>query len=271
MGADESAGRRRLRTSFNTQAELYDRARPTYPDVLFDDMVTLAALKPLSRLLEVGCGTGQATIPLARRGYAITCLELGRELAQLAARNLSTFPNVSVINTSLEDWRPRTKDVFDLVFAATAWHWIDPEVRYAKAHACLRTNGYLAVWSAAHVFPAGGDPFFREIQDVYDEIGEGKDVDTLWPTPDQLEDSGREIEATGLFTDVAVRRYDWEVEYDADSYIDLLSTFSGHIAMEGWKRGRLNSEIRRRLAQRPSASLHRHWGVVLNVARKQAE
>ena len=62
---------------------------------------------------------------------------------------------------------------YDLVYAATAWHWVDPEVRYQRAHEVLRPGGHLAFWRADHVFPVGGDPFFAEIQEVYDEIGEG--------------------------------------------------------------------------------------------------
>jgi hypothetical protein len=59
-----------------------------------------------------------------------------------------------------------------LVYAATAWHWVDPAVRYRRARAALRPGGHLAFWSALHVMPDDGDPFFREIQDVYGEIGE---------------------------------------------------------------------------------------------------
>jgi SAM-dependent methyltransferase len=150
---------------------------------------------------------------------------------------------------------------------ATAWHWFDPGQRYQMAARLLRPGGHLAFWAATHVVPDGGDPFFREIQDVYDEIGEGMPPDAVPHTPQTLPDSRAEIEASGLFADVAVRRFDWEIEYTADGYIRLLDTFSGHIAMEQWKRDRLYGEIRRRLAERPDGLLRRHWGAVLNVAR----
>jgi len=260
--------RLRLRATFNAAAEKYHRARPAYPAQLFNDLIALTHLSETSRLLEVGCGTGKATSPLAERGFKINCLELGADLARAATRNLASFPSVHVINQSFEEWKPPADIVFDLVYAATAWHWIDPEVRYRKAHQVMGPDGHLAFWDAVHVFPDAGDHFFRELQPVYDEIGEGVGSDHVWPTPDQLQDSREEILATGLFTDVVVRLYDWELEYDSESYIDLLNTFSGHIAMADWKRERLYGEIRRRLAERPSGRLRRHWGVVLNVARK---
>ena len=53
-----------------------------------------------------------------------------------------------------------------LVFAATAWYWIDPAVRYQRAWAALRPGGHLALWSAGHVFPDDGDPIFDVLQEV---------------------------------------------------------------------------------------------------------
>jgi len=66
-----------------------------------------------------------------------------------------------------------------------------------------------------------------------------------------------------------VRHFDWEVTYDADGYIRLLDTFSGHIAMQPRQRRRLYSEIRRRLDQRADGLLRRGWGAVLHVARRR--
>jgi SAM-dependent methyltransferase len=259
--------REQLRTTFDSAAQLYHRARPDYPEDLYDELVRLARLRPGDRLLEVGCATGKATIPLARRGFAITCVELGPELAAAARTNLAGFGEVEIVNAPFETW-PAGPEQFDLVFAATAWHWIDPAVRYRKAWELLRPGGHLALWSATHAFPAGGDPFFRELQDVYDEIGEGLPPDVTWPEAAQLADDADDIVASGLFGNVAVRHFGWEIDYDADGYIRLLDSFSGHIAMEDWQRERLYGEIRRRLALRPDGSLRRGWGAVLHVASR---
>ena len=120
------------------------------------------------------------------------------------------------------------------------------------------------------MFPEGGDPFFGEIQDIYDEIGEGHAARLSGRLrPGELPDDRAEIEASGLFEVIAVRHYDWERVYQAEEYIELLSTFSGHLAMADWKRKRLYGEIRRRLALRPDHSVRRHWGAVLQVARRR--
>jgi SAM-dependent methyltransferase len=257
---------RQLRQSFDGAADIYDAARPEYPPELFGDLIDLADLGSGASLLEVGCGTGKATRPLAERGFRIVALELGDNLARVARRNLAGFPEVSVVNTAFEDWDPGDAR-FDLVFAATSWRWIDPAVRYQRAAAALRNTGALAFWSAEHAFPRDFDPFFIEIQAVYEGIGEDK---LPWPPqrPDQVPDQVPEIEASGLFERPQVRRYVWERTYSADEYVALLDTFSGHRVMEPDAREHLDSEVRRRIAARDDQRIRRQWHAILHLARR---
>ena len=118
---------RENRVLFDTVAELYDRARPTYPDALFDDIVALSRLAAGGRVLEIGCGTGQATRPMAERGYRITAVELGPNLAAVARRNLAAFPLVDVQVGAFEEW-PLPPEPYDLVYSVSAFHWLDHDV-----------------------------------------------------------------------------------------------------------------------------------------------
>jgi SAM-dependent methyltransferase len=256
-----------LRRTFDRAAADYEAARPAYPEELIDALVDATGIMGHARLLEVGCGPGTATVPLAERGYDITALELGPNLAEVARANLEPFPRVNVVCDSFEDWVSQGA-AFDLILAATSWPWVDPAVRYRRAHELLGPGGHLAVWGAAHVLPEDGDHFFVDIQEVYDEIGEGLPAGARLPAPGQLPDLSAEIAASGLFEVELVRHFDWLVRYDADSYLRLLDTFSGHLAMAPDKRDHLYSEIRRRLSARPDGLLDRHWGAVLHVARR---
>ena len=260
---------RGLRMTFDAAAERYQQARPEYPEQLCEAMIAAAGLGADDRLLEIGCASGKATLPLARRGFHITCVEPGPALAAVARRNLAGFPEVEVVQSTFEDIDPSGHEPFDLVFAATAWHWLDPAVRYRRAWELLRPGGHLAFWGANHVSPEGGDPFFTELQQVYDEIGEGLPEGARYSRPGELPDQREDIATSGLFEPVLVRHFDWDVTYDADGYIRLLDTFSGHIAMEPWQRRRLYSEIRRRLDERADGLLRRGWGAVLHVARRR--
>lgn len=117
--------------SFDATAELYDRIRPGYPDSLFDDLVALSGLPAGGTILDVGCGTGQATLPMARRGYRILALDLGANMVAVARRKLAAFP-VDVLQGSFEQVVLEPAG-FDLLISATAWHWIDPAERAAVA------------------------------------------------------------------------------------------------------------------------------------------
>jgi hypothetical protein len=115
-------------------------------------------------------------------------------------------------------------------------------------------------------FHIGFDPFFTEVQGRYEATGEGLEK---WPPPlpEEIPDEHQAIEESGLFTDVRVRRYLWTVDYTADSYLDLLSTYSGHIAMKQPERDTLYAEIRRRISARPSVLISEDYLSILHVAR----
>ncbi|HVM15937.1 MAG TPA: class I SAM-dependent methyltransferase [Egibacteraceae bacterium] len=235
-----ASNRERLAATFDSSADLYQGARPEYPAALYERLHEVTGLQAPARLLEVGCATGKATVPLARLGFRITALEPGAALAAAARVNLAGY-EVDVVEARFEDWEPNGA-VFDLVFPATAWHWGRSGGAVSEAGAVLRPDGHLAVWGAGHVIPYDGDPFFEEIQEIYEEIGEGLPAGSVTPRPGELADEHEEIEASGFFEVIETRQYDWETIHDAESYIDLLNTFSGHIAMAEWQRERLTAK-----------------------------
>jgi SAM-dependent methyltransferase len=217
-----TADRERLRQTFGEDAPLYDRARPGYPPALFSDLAGLALLGPGSRVLEIGCGTGQATLPLAQLGCVVTAVELDAAMAALARRNV---PGAEVVVSAFEDWEPVLP--FDLVVSATAFHWLDPDVRMAKSADALRMGGSLAVISTHHV--AGGtSQFFVDVQRCYERFDPATPPDLRLTA---AADVPFEFDPSERFGPVQFGRYEWELTYTALEYLDLLSTYSGHRAM----------------------------------------
>ncbi len=261
----DDAARRRLRQSFDEVPEGYERARPTYPAELFDDLVELAALREGDRVLEIGCGTGQATLPLARRGFRVLCVELGEGLAAVARRKLAGFPGVEVVNAQFESWEPGEAR-FEAVTAFTAFHWIDPDVRFEKAARLLRPGVTLAVADTQHVLDEGGDDFFVHVQEDYDAVTPSDDNRPPGP-PDDIGDLTVEIEASGFFRPLATRRYLWDVTYTADEYVAVLATYSGHRALDDDTRRRLLERIHRRAAARPGGRVRKTYLATLTLAR----
>src|SRR5436190_5514195 len=185
--------RLRKRATFDEIAELYATGRPPYPQVVIDDVVELGGFARGSRLVEIGCGTGQATAALAERGLDITCVELGLRLAEVARRELARFTSVRVVNADIEHWRPEA-GAYDGVAAFLAFHWVDPERRYELAAALLRPGGALAVVSAHHVMPPGADPFYFDVQEDYRAVGMAGDEPP--PPPEKIVYLDGEIEAS---------------------------------------------------------------------------
>ena len=231
---------------------------------MFDDLVELASLDGGSRILEIGPGTGQATLPLAERGFRLVCVELGERLAALARRKLADFPDVEIVTAPFEVWEPSSGGGFDAVVAFTAFHWIDPDARYAKTARLMREGGALAVVSTKHVLAPGGDAFWSEVQDDYDALVPS-DENRPPVRPEEVDDLSDKIDGSGRFRTVAVRRYLWDVTYDARTYIELLDTASGHRAMPEAQRQALYSRIRERIGDR---KVTKTLQAILNVARR---
>lgn len=263
--------RRILRArTFDEVAELYDQARRGYPEQLFDDLFALAEIPPdKSHILEVGCGTGQATCSLARRGCRVVCVEPGPNLVRIARRNMAEFPRVAIVNARFEDFDP-AGDAFNMVFAATSWHWIDPKARYTKAASVLKAGGVLAFTWGTHAFPPGFDSFFTEIQMAYEAIGSSWEGAWPPPPPDDVQDQCHEIERSGYFEDVRVARHVWTTNFTADEYVAMMSTASDHRLMDPEKREWLFSEMRRLINARPGGRIHKHWLTILHIARRNS-
>jgi SAM-dependent methyltransferase len=260
-----------LATTFDTAAGLYAQARPGYPLALFEDLAATTGLQGARpRVLEVGAGTGQATRGLLERGWSVVALEPGRELAATLRQVLGGSAGVDVVEATFEGWEPGGQGTFDLVFAATSWHWLDQQVAYRRAAEALRPGGHLAIVTTVHVLPPDGDDFFREVERAYEEVGMSDGQGGPAP-PEAIE--APDVEAmlgSGFFAPPLVHRYLWSREYTTGEYLALLSTYSGHIAASPEQRDTLFTRIRELMDARPSATLTKHYLNVLQVAERLA-
>ncbi len=259
--------RHSLRASFDSVAEAYDRARPVAPPEVFDDVVELTGLRPGAALLEIGCGTGQATLPLAERGFAITAVELGADLAAVARSKLTGFPGVEIEVGAFEAWDPAGR-VFDCVYSFNAFHWIDHEVRFSKTASVLRPGGSLAVYGGGARFVAheDADPVWLGLDEDYREVvGEGEPRQAL----DEIRDRSAEFEEGGFFARAERHLYRAEVTYDAAGYVDLLGTISRYATLEPAVRTELFERFRRRIDAAPGGTITPTRVSVLYVARRR--
>ena len=219
------SGEREQRLVFGEDAERYDRARPSYPVELVDQLVAWVGAE--ARVVDVGCGTGKAARLLAARGMVGVGVEPHPAMAAVARRHLGQWPGWRVDAGGFEDWEPRPGDTpADLVTCAQAWHWLDPAVRLHRAHAVLRPGGWLALWWNANELD-DDSPGRLAINDIYARLEPGMDV---LPSCGNLPRPGRDDPIPdGLgFGPPVDRVIPWSHEYKRDEWIDLLQTHSNH-------------------------------------------
>jgi SAM-dependent methyltransferase len=257
-----------LRSTFTTVAELYARARPRYPSELFDDLIELAGLRQGARVLEIGPGTGQATRPMAERGFLITAVEIGLDMAAVARRELAEFANVEVVTAAFEGW-PLPDDKFDLVMAATAFHWIEREHAEPKVAAALKPGRALAVIHNEHV--AGGTAaFFDQVQRCYEQYMPSTPPGLQCPMAADTATLVADIAGTGLFEPAVVRAYGFDIDYTTSEYLDLLRTYSGHISLDQENQTHLFECIAGLIDGSFGGRITKHYEATLVLAKRQA-
>lgn len=208
------------RFTFDAWAEDYDAYRPGYPDALFADLAEISP--PACPILEIGCGTGKATEGLAGLGRLLTAIEPGPAMIEQAKRRVGEAP-VEFVNSTFEDL-DEDGGPFGLIACAQAWHWVDPEIGFAKASRLLADDGVLAIFgnedaevpavirSAVDAFRAG----MVEMKGVRYGGGvyqRGKAMDRLFS-------------ATEAFQTPSHKAYHRTITYTPETYTRLMATYS---------------------------------------------
>jgi SAM-dependent methyltransferase len=254
------------RFTFDAIAALYDAARPDYPEGLFGDVAELAGLAPEELLLEVGCGTGRATQGFAAMGFSILAIDPGPAMLETARKRLARFPNIDYAQTTFEDW-PLQAEAFKLVYAAQSWHWVAPDLRFAKAAAALEPGGSLAVFGNVSMplpSPLGEalDALYVQYAPRLLESGPGD-----WYLPGGV--ASQIFAAAKEFGPARHRCYPWIRRHGAADYVDLLRTRSDFQLLE--------PDVREALTARVAEAIEAHGGAFeaqyeahLYVARRES-
>jgi SAM-dependent methyltransferase len=218
---------------FGEVADEYDAARPSYPDALFATVIEYGALQPGDAALEIGAGTGKATMGFVSRGLAVHAIEPSAEMARVLRGK-----GVSVEVTPFEEWTIRA-GAFRLVFAAQAWHWLQAADRYEKAAAALEPGGTLALfWNVGRAHP---EPFKTDNDAVYKRVAPEltDSAGDKWTADILVADAA----ACGAFEPMVERKVTWRTSYTSAEWMRLLGTHSGHRMLPDDVRTQLHTEV----------------------------
>jgi len=218
----------------------YANVRPDYPQALMDDFFQISKLKNPVNVLEIGSGTGQATDLLLKNQMTVTVVEIGEKMIAHLKQRFADNPDISYHHMPFESFEAPSNS-FDLIFAASSFHWVDPELGFKKAHYLLKDNGYLLLCWNSKTDQSNDSELFKEIAKVYEKIAPemSKTNQKMFQHEKRIEDITKE----GLFANPLYLTYPYERILNAEDYIRLLGTYSDHIALDSKKRESLYYSI----------------------------
>ncbi|HKE66611.1 MAG TPA: class I SAM-dependent methyltransferase [Micromonosporaceae bacterium] len=213
---------------FGEVADDYDRFRPEYPAPLVDDVLAYAGIASGDgagvAALDVGAGTGKATLPFATRGLAVTALEPDPAMAAVLRARTADRQNVTVVESALEEFRSERR--YRLLLSGQAWHWTNPATRWEQAADLVAPHGALALfWNHECIADLAARTAVTEahrelapsVEWDPDPIDEASLI-TSWP--------GDELTDRPEFVDVDARAYAWSWTMPTSSYVSMQSTHS---------------------------------------------
>ena len=258
-----------LEGNFDTVASTYEKFRPGYVDELYRAVFEYINIDSNSKAVEVGIGGGQATLPFLKTGCSLTAVDYGDNFCNLCREKFKDYPNFSAISGKFEDL-DFYHDEYDLIYSASAFHWIPEEIGYKKVYDMLKTGGVFARF-ANHPFRCKDDPdLSKEIDEIYARYYYkyyNKSPETVSEfTEEQAYRRALIAEKYG-FRDIQYKLFYRTRAFTAEEYITLIGTYSDHIAIEEKIRLEFFSEIEK--------AINRHGGEItifdtidLQLARK---
>ena len=255
--------------TFDTAVSTYDKMRPGYVDELYQAIFDYVPINEDSIVAEVGSGSGQATLPILKTGCKLTAVEYGENFSELLMSKFKSFPKFSVVTGKFEEV-DLEEGIFDLVFSATAFHWVPEKEGYEKVYKMLKKGGAFARFANRPRNCQNEPELGEEIQALYNEYYNKqhniKSGTKKWFTEEDAKAISLIPEKYG-FTDIKYFLFYRERVFNASEYTKLLGTYSDHIAIE--------ESIRKEFFSKIEDAINHHGGTItisdtldLELARK---
>lgn len=254
--------------TFDTVADTYEKLRPGYVDELYQTIFDYAPINNTSRIVEIGIGGGQATLPFLKTGCELTAVDYGENFCEICREKFKSYPNFSAVSGKFED--VELNGEYDLIYSASAFHWIPEEIGYKKVYDMLKDGGVFARF-ANHPYRDKGKPeLSAEMDRIYAEYYykyHNKEPKTIIKYAEQQAHDRALIAEKYGFTDIQYKLFYRTRTFSAKEYIMLLGTYSDHIAIE--------EKIRTKFFSKIENAINRHGGEItiydtidLQLARK---
>lgn len=258
-----------LEWTFDTVASTYEKLRPGYCNELYETIFDYINVSESAKVVEVGIGAGQATLPFLQRGCTLTAVEIGKDFSRLCKEKFCLYPKFYIVtdrfeNITFED------GAYDLVYSASAFHWIPEEIGYPKVFSMLKSGGVFARFTN-HPFRDKENPALcKEMDDIYSRY-----YYTYYDKAPKSSFEYTEADAKNCaliaekygFSDIRYKLFYGTRTFSASEYCMLLGTYSDHNAIETKIREEFFSEIENAI-NRHSGRITVYDTIDLQLARK---
>ncbi len=247
---------RSRKTEFTGMGEAYDRARPSYPAALFRELDDHFHFKMGQKALEIGCGTGKATVHLATCGLDVTAIDIAPDLLDVAQTKLHGG-NVRLVKSSFEDFKAADHS-FDYIAAAQAFHWVDPAVACPKTHKLLKNGGALILiwnirWNEDNEERRALDKIYQEHAPALARNQAGGKSAATGTSETAFREAKATLEkaiANNQFRDLKTFSVRWQQTLTAIQYVALLGTYSDHARLQAPEKEKLYTAVEKLINDR---------------------
>lgn len=233
-----------LNWTFDTVADTYEKLRPGYVDGLYQAIFEYKPINNTSNVVEIGIGGGQATLPMIKTGCDLLAVDYGENFCKICRKKFKDYPNFSAVSGKFEDID--FSGGYDLIYSASAFHWIPEEIGYKKVYEILKAGGVFARF-ANHPYrdkekPELSAEMDRIYADYYYKYHNKEPKPPVEYTESQAHDRAMIAKKYG-FKDIEYKLFYRTRTFTAKEYTMLLSTYSDHIAIEETIRNKFFSKI----------------------------
>ena len=229
-----------LEWTFDTVAQQYEKLRPGYVSALYEDLFRYKSLDETSHVLEIGIGGGQAALPILKTGCKLTAVEYGENFSKLCRSKFRDYPNFSVVNSKFEDFAGENNS-YDLIYSASAFHWVPEELGYPKVYDLLKSGGAFARFANHPYKDKCREELDLAIQKIYDKYMPNSSGGAEYSEQAAMERA--DIARKYGFTDISYKLYQRTRTFSSEEYTALLGTYSDHMILEEQTRKAFFAEI----------------------------
>ena len=245
-----------LNWTFDTVADTYEKLRPGYVNELYNTIFEYKQINNQSRVVEIGIGGGQATLPFLKTSCNLTAIDYGENFCKLCREKFKEYTNFSAVSGKFEDIDFNNNE-YDLIYSASAFHWIPEEIGYKKVYDMLKDGGVFARF-ANHPYrdkckPALSEEMDKIYAEYYYKYHNKEPKPLIEYCEEQAENRALIAEKYG-FTDIQYKLFYRTRTFSAKEYTMLLGTYSDHIAIE--------EKIRTEFFSKIEEAINRHGGEI---------